>query len=91
MLEKVLNKLNVSDNELELFKKEKSNFYINDKLFIKNDKMYKIKIEMDLKGTNYLFGGVDLVYTLIENRKYLVNKGTKKQVENKIKSMLKEV
>ena len=88
MLEKVLNKLNVSDNELELFKKEKSNFNITDKLFIKNDKMYKIKIEIDLKGTNYLFGGVDLVYTLIENRKYLVNKGTKKQVENKIKKIL---
>ena len=72
----------------------KNNYYISDKLFIKNNKTYSIKIEYNENCLSHLFNDNikidDLLFTLKESNKILVNKGTKKQVINKLESILKD-
>lgn len=89
----VFSKLEITERELANFNKLKNNYYISDKLFIKNNKTYSIKIEYNENCLSHLFNETikldDLLFTLKESNKILVNKGTKKQVINKLESILK--
>ena len=92
MKNQVFSKLEITEKELQNFNKLKNNYYISDKLFIKNNKTYSIKIEYNVNCLSHLFNDNikidDLLFTLIESNKILVNKGTKKQVINKLESIL---
>ena len=94
MKKKVFSKLEITERELQNFNKLKNNYYISDKLFIKNNKTYSIKIEYNENCLSHLFNDNikidDLLFTLKESNKILVNKGTKKQVINKLESILKD-
>ena len=94
MRNQVFSKLEITERELQNFNKLKNNYYISDKLFIKNNKTYSIKIEYNENCLSHLFNDNikidDLVFTLKESNKILVNKGTKKQVINKLESILKD-
>ena len=94
MRNQVFSKLEITERELQNFNKLKNNYYINDKLFIKNNKTYSIKIEYNENCLSHLFNDNikidDLLFTLKESNKILVNKGTKKQVINKLESILKD-
>ena len=92
MKKQVFSKLEITERELQNFNKLKNNYYISDKLFIKNNKTYSIKIEYNENCLSHLFNDNikidDLLFTLKESNKILVNKGTKKQVINKLESIL---
>lgn len=91
MLDNVLSKLNVSNEELGLFNKEKDNFYLTENLFIKKDDLYKLKITLDTKSTGYLLNNItekDLFYTLYQGRKIKYKNKTKAQMINLIKNIL---
>ena len=94
MRNQVFSKLEITERELQNFNKLKNNYYISDKLFIKNNKTYSIKIEYNENCLSHLFNDNikidDLLFTLKESNKILVNKGTKKQVINKLESILKD-
>ena len=94
MRNQIFSKLEITERELQNFNKLKNNYYISDKLFIKNNKTYSIKIEYNENCLSHLFNDNikidDLVFTLKESNKILVNKGTKKQVINKLESILKD-
>lgn len=79
MLEKVLNKLELSDRELQLFHDLKDNYYITDKLFYKNDKLYSIKV---------IYKDYKLEYQLKENKKIILKTNNKKTISNKIIKIL---
>lgn len=92
MLEKVLDKLNISDNELKGFKIFKTGYSVKVWLFIKDDIKYSVKITLDGKSLGYLFNDItekDLLYTLFQGRKIIAKDKTRKRIENKIKSILK--
>lgn len=91
MLDNVLSKLNVSNEELGLFNKEKDNFYLTENLFIKKDELYKIKITLDTKSIGYLLNNItekDLLYTLYQGRKIKYKNKTKAQMINLIENIL---
>ena len=94
MRNQIFSKLEITERELQNFNKLKNNYYISDKLFIKNNKTYSIKIEYNENCLYNLFNDNikidDLLFTLKESNKILVNKGTKKQVINKLESILKD-
>lgn len=77
--EKVLNKLELSDREKELFDKLKDNFNITDKLFYKNSNLYSIKI---------IYKDYKLEYQLKENRKIILKTFNANTIKNKIIKIL---
>lgn len=77
--EKVLNKLELSDREKELFNKLKENFNITDKLFYKNDNLYSIKI---------IYKDYKLEYQLKENKKIILKTFNVNTIKNKIIKIL---
>lgn len=93
MKNQVFNKLEITERELKNFNELKNNYFISDKLFIKNNKTYSIRIDYNDNCLSHLFGNDitpdDLLFTLKESNKFLVNKGTKKQVIKKLESILK--
>lgn len=93
MRNQILSKLEITERELDNFNKLKNNYYISDKLFIKDNKTYSIKIEYNENSLSHLFNDTikvdDLLFTLKESNKILVNKGTKKQVIKKLENILK--
>ena len=79
MKEKVLNKLKLSERELNLFQKLKENYNITDKLFYKNNDLYSIKI---------VYKDHKLEYQLKENGKIILKTNNKKTIENRILKIL---
>lgn len=63
MIDKILNKIELSEMELWNFDKYKENYNITDKLFYKNDNLYSIKI---------IYKNFNIVYQLKENRKIIL-------------------
>ena len=80
-MEKILNKLNLTERELKLFESQKENYYITDKLFYKNDILYSIKI---------LYKENKIVYQLKENRKIILESKNNETIKNKIKKILEK-
>lgn len=79
--DKVLQKLVLSDRELQMFDKLKSNYYVTDKLFYKNNILYSIKI---------IYKGNAIIYQLKENRKIILETKNVKTLENKIIRILEK-
>lgn len=91
-MENIFNKLEVNDNELNNFRKLKTNYFISDILFIKNNKNYKIVIDYDKNYIGHLFGKEiekdELIYTLKVGNKKLLKEVKKNQVVRYIKNIL---
>ena len=81
MKEAVLKKLILTEKEKELFKREKGNFYVTDKLFYKNNILYSIKI---------IFKNNTLIYQLKEKNKIITESKNIKTIENKIIKILEK-
>lgn len=81
MKEKVLQKLEISEREKQLFEKLKDNFNITDKLFYKDNSLYSIKI---------IYKDYKLEYQLKEDRKIILKTNNKKTIENKIIAILEK-
>lgn len=79
--DKVLQKLVLSDRELQMFDKLKSNYSITDKLFYKNNILYSIKI---------IYKDNAIIYQLKENRKIILETKNVKTLENKIIRILEK-
>lgn len=92
MLENVLKKLEISDRELQLFRKEKNNYYITDTLYIKNDKKYRIIIEYDVNNISHLFGKEiekdELFYSLKVGNRYILKRERKNDIATYLKANL---
>ena len=92
-LEKVINKLEVSDLELNKFRTYKDNYYLTDILFIKNDKKYKIVIEYDVNNISHLFGKDitkdELFYTLKCGNKIILKRERKNDIKKWLEYNLK--
>lgn len=93
MLEKILNKLEVSDKELDLFRNLKENYYVSDELYIKDNKKYKIVIEYDVNYIGRLFDKEiakdELFYTLKVGNKKILNRVRKSDVVKYLKCNIK--
>ena len=81
MKEAVLKKLILTEREKELFKREKDNFYVTDKLFYKNNILYSMKI---------IFKNNSLIYQLKEKNKIITESKNIKTIENKIIKILEK-
>ena len=79
MKEKILNKLVISEKEQENFKVLGDNYFITDKLFIKNNVTYSIKI---------LLKDNKITYQLKERNKILVESKNADVIERKILNIL---
>lgn len=84
IIKETLKKLEINENNIKMFKKLKNNYYITDKLFYKNNILYKIKIEYDDTSINPLFDEVDIVYTLYQKNKIILKKVKKDKIEKEI-------
>ena len=93
MLNTIIDKLNIDENELKKFNIYKNNYYITEKLFIKDNITYKIKITIDNQSLGYLFNNItenDMLYTLYSDRKIKYKNKTKNQMINLIKNICKK-
>lgn len=79
MIDKILNKIELSEMELWNFDKYKENYNITDKLFYKNDNLYSIKI---------IYKNFNIVYQLKENRKIILETKNNQTLKNKILRIL---
>lgn len=77
--DKVLQKLVLSDRELQMFSKLKCNYSITDKLFYKNNILYSIKV---------IYKDNSIIYQLKENRKIILKTKNVKTLENKVIKIL---
>ena len=93
MLNNITSKLNIDKNELKKFNIYKNDYYITEKLFIKDNITYKIKITVDNQSLGYLFNDItenDMLYTLYSDRKIKYKNKTKNQMINLIKNICKK-
>lgn len=93
MLNTIIDKLNIDKNELKKFNIYKNDYYITEKLFIKDNITYKIKITVDNQSLGYLFNDItenDMLYTLYSDRKIKYKNKTKNQMINLIKNICKK-
>lgn len=92
-IEKVISKLEVSDLELNKFRTYKTNYYLTDILFIKNNKKYKIVIEYDINNISQLFGKditkEELFYTLKCGNKIILKRERKNDIKKWLEYNLK--
>lgn len=91
MKEKVLERLNITTDEIELFNKLKDNYYLSIKLFSIDNEVYKLRVEVDTTSLGYLLNNItekDLFYTLYQGRKTKYKNKTKAQMINLIKNIL---
>lgn len=79
MIDKILNKIELSKMELWNFDKYKENYNITDKLFYKNDNLYSIKI---------IYKNFNIVYQLKENKKIILETKNNQTLKNKILRIL---
>lgn len=77
--DKILQKLVLSDRELQMFNKLKCNYSITDKLFYKNNILYSIKV---------IYKDNSIIYQLKENRKIILKTKNVKTLENKVIKIL---
>lgn len=77
--DKILQKLVLSDRELQMFNKLKCNYSITDKLFYKNNILYSIKV---------IYKDNSIIYQLKENRKIILKTKNAKTLENKVINIL---
>lgn len=91
MKEKVLERLDITTDEIMLFNKLKDNYYLSIKLFSIDNEVYKLRVEVDTKSIGYLLNNIsekDLQYTLYQGRKIKYKNKTKAQMINLIKNIL---
>lgn len=81
MKEKILSKIELSERELDLFKSQKENFYVTDKLFYKDDSLYSIKI---------IYKNNAIVYQLKKDRKIILESKNNLVIKNKIERILEK-
>ena len=79
MIDEILKRLELSDNEKEKFTELKEKYHITDKLFYKEDFLYSIKI---LYKNNTIF------YQLKRNRKIILETKNITTIRNKIEKIL---
>jgi hypothetical protein len=78
IIKEVLKRLDLSETEQRLFEKEKSNFYITNKLFYKDDILYSLKI---------IYKDC-ITYQIKANKKIILETKNKETAGNKLQRIL---
>lgn len=93
MLNNIIDKLSINEKELKNFNIYKNDYYVTEKLFVKDNITYKIKITVDNQSLGYLFNDItenDMLYTLYSGQKIKYKNKTKNQMINLIKNIFKK-
>lgn len=92
MLDNIIARLDVTDRELENFKRLKTNYTIKTKLFEKDNIIYGVTMTLEQNSLNSLFNMIDendIRYTLKTGNRIIYRNKTKKQIINLIGGLLK--